>query len=87
MYNFLYLSLVYNDLVTNKQLGSEHGTKSTDVILPSQPSEVNIKLYKFSDKQVNIVYTTSKNHVCLLNCKHIVDRHDLRLIHWIGKFV
>lgn len=39
----------------------------------------------FSDKQLDIVYKIHKNHVCLLKRKHVVDRHALRLIQWIGE--
>ena len=44
-------------------------------------------MYKFSDKTLNIVYKTEKNHVRLLNRKHFIDRHALRLIHLIGESV
>lgn len=44
-------------------------------------------MYKHSGKQLNIVYKTDKCHVRLLNRKHVIDRHALKLIHWIGESV
>lgn len=45
----------------------------------------NQVVHFFSDKQLDIVYKIHKNHVCLLKRKHVVDRHALRLIQWIGE--
>jgi hypothetical protein len=36
---------------------------------------------------LNIVLKTIGIHVCLLNREHIVDRHALQVIHWIGESV
>lgn len=55
------------------------------VIFPFLPFKVQNKLYKFSGKQLNIVYKTATNHVYVLKSQHVVDRHALRLIHWIGE--
>lgn len=48
---------------------------------------VKIKMCKYSNKQLNSVYKTDKNHVRLFNRKHVIDRHVFRLIHWIGESV
>lgn len=55
------------------------------VIFPFLLSLVKTKFCIFSDKQLDIVYKIHKNHVCLLKRKHVVDRHALRLIQWIGE--
>lgn len=63
----------------------EHETKSLVRNLSFLLSLVKTKLCIFFDKQLDIVYKIHKNHVCLLKRKHVVDRHALRLIQWIGE--
>lgn len=52
-------------------------------------NHIKIRLYLYATcmfvQLLNILYKTNKTHVCLLNRKHIVDHHALRLIRWIGE--
>jgi hypothetical protein len=45
------------------------------------------QVVEFSCEQLNMVLKTIGIQVCLLNCEHVVDRHALHVIYWIGESV
>jgi hypothetical protein len=48
--------------------------------------EPNLSIFVSWSKKLNIVHKTIVMRVCWLNREHVVDRHALQVIHWIGEY-